>query len=198
MNTDNKVPSVSKEESYAAAIEKLDGGAAAAIKTRDHEKIRQWAARHQAVPATGEATPSGPATAIHVTDGGTGLRFNFPGFARFREIGWDEWFAHFDQHKLVFIYEEEIADRATRFHRRVAVRPGTTGRTGSRRNGSWADRRRDRLAATGSPKRISLGPAQSRPPRVSDRRKFSGEPPHGCATQGCQGEHSGPAGGRGA
>ena len=100
------------------------GAAAAAIKTRDHEKIRQWAARHQAVPATGEATPSGPATAIHVTDGGTGLRFNFPGFARFREIGWDEWFAHFDQHKLVFIYEEEIADRAYEISQARGGAPG--------------------------------------------------------------------------
>ena len=48
--------------------------------------IRQWAARHQAVPATGEATSSGPATPMKVTDGGAGLRFNFPGFARFLEI----------------------------------------------------------------------------------------------------------------
>jgi hypothetical protein len=113
MSRENKDPAVGKEESYAATGEKLDGRkAAAAIKTRDHETIRQWAARHQAVPATGEATPSGPETAIHVTDEGSGLRFNFPGFARFRDIGWDEWLAHFDQHKLVFIYEEDVADRA--------------------------------------------------------------------------------------
>lgn len=113
MDTDNTDPALGKEESYATATRKLDGRkAAAAIKTRDHDVIRQWAARHQAVPATGEATSSGPATSMKVTDGGVGLRFNFPGFARFREIAWDEWFAHFDQHQLTFIYEEETSDRA--------------------------------------------------------------------------------------
>jgi len=126
MNTDNKDPAAaSNEESYAAASEKLDRRqAAAAIQTRDHDVIRQWAARHQAVPATGEATSSGPATAIQVTDRGTGLRFNFPGFARFREIGWDEWFTQFDHHELVFIYEEEIADRAYDISRARGGAPG--------------------------------------------------------------------------
>jgi hypothetical protein len=73
--------------------------------TRDHETIRQWASRHQAEPATGEATASGPAT-VEVRDGGSGLRFNFPGYARFRPITWDEWLSHFDRHDLLFVYEE--------------------------------------------------------------------------------------------
>ena len=83
--------------------------------TRDHAVIRQWAGLHQAEPATGEATPSGPATA-RVRDGGSGLRFNFPGYARFRPIGWDEWLDHFDHHQLLFVFEEpdeeRIAERA--------------------------------------------------------------------------------------
>jgi hypothetical protein len=83
--------------------------------TRDHDVIRDWAARQQAEPATGEATSSGPAT-VNVRDGGAGIRFNFPGAARFRPIDWNEWFAHFDQHHLVFVFavprEEDVAARA--------------------------------------------------------------------------------------
>ena len=81
------------------------------VATRDRHVIQTWAARHGAQPATGEATTSGPAT-VDVNDGGVGVRFNFPGLGRFRPISWDEWFEHFDTHNLVFIYEEEIADRA--------------------------------------------------------------------------------------
>lgn len=81
------------------------------IVTRDHQVIREWAKRHGAEPATGEATPSGPAT-VDVKDGGAGIRFNFPGMQRFRPIAWQEWLAHFDRHKLVFVYDEEVADRA--------------------------------------------------------------------------------------
>jgi hypothetical protein len=50
--------------------------------TRDHEAIQRWATEHQAEPATGEATESGPAKVV-VNDGGGGMRFNFPGFAPF-------------------------------------------------------------------------------------------------------------------
>jgi len=82
-----------------------------ALITRDHETIRGWAARHSAVPATGEATKSGPAT-VNVNDGGAGVRFNFPGAGYFRPIAWDEWFANFDAHQLAFVFEEEVSDRA--------------------------------------------------------------------------------------
>jgi len=82
-----------------------------AIETRDHEAIRRWAARHHAEPATGEATATGPAT-VQLRDGGAGIRFNFPAVGRFRPISWDEWFEHFERHDLVFVYEEEVADRA--------------------------------------------------------------------------------------
>ena len=79
--------------------------------TRDHDVIRRWAERHAAEPATGEATISGPAT-VNVSDGDTGLRFNFPGMQRFRSISWTEWFDHFRDHELAFVYEEEVPDRA--------------------------------------------------------------------------------------
>jgi hypothetical protein len=41
-----------------------------------------------------------------VRDEGAGIRFNFPGVARFRAITWDEWFEHFDSHALTFVFEE--------------------------------------------------------------------------------------------
>jgi Protein of unknown function (DUF2934) len=81
------------------------------MATRDHRVIRAWAARHRAEPATGEATPSGPAT-VNVNDGGVGIRFNFPGVGRFRPISWEEWLDHFDRNRLTFVYQEETADRA--------------------------------------------------------------------------------------
>jgi hypothetical protein len=83
--------------------------------TRDHDEIRRWAVLHKAEPATGEATGSGPAV-LDVNDGGAGIRFNFPGFSRLRSIGWEEWFDNFEQHQLLFVYEEEdgaqVANRA--------------------------------------------------------------------------------------
>jgi hypothetical protein len=88
-----------------------------ALMTRDHGVIKQWAERHSAQPATGEATASGPATA-QVNDGGAGIRFNFPSVARFRPITWEEWFENFDRHGLTFVYEEEVADRAYEFYQR--------------------------------------------------------------------------------
>lgn len=91
--------------------------------TRDHDVIREWAARHGAEPATGEATESGPAT-VQVKDGGAGIRFNFPAAHRFRSISWEEWFAHFDRHRLVFVFDEDVADRAFELWQRRGSRHG--------------------------------------------------------------------------
>jgi hypothetical protein len=85
------------------------------VVTTDHDAIMKWAAAHSAEPATGEATPSGPAVRT-VRDEGPGIRFNFPGFAPFRPIAWTEWLDNFDRHQLAFVYEEEddvqVAHRA--------------------------------------------------------------------------------------
>ena len=86
-----------------SSTEQRSGGVMA---TEDHELIREWAARHDAEPATGEATRSGPAT-LDMRDGGAGIRFNFPAAARFRPISWDEWFQNFTQHGLMFVYEDD-------------------------------------------------------------------------------------------
>jgi hypothetical protein len=79
------------------------------VVTRDHSVIQRWAEIRHAEPATGEATSSGPAT-INVSDGGSGIRFNFPGAAAFRPISWDEWFKNFDDHEQVFVYQEPLTD----------------------------------------------------------------------------------------
>jgi hypothetical protein len=78
------------------------------VFTRDHAVIREWAAKRQAVPATGEATASGPAT-VDVQDGGAGVRFNFPGTGSYRPISWDEWLANFDTHECAFVFDNDIS-----------------------------------------------------------------------------------------
>ena len=79
------------------------------LATRDHAVIREWASRVDAEPATGERTESGPATTRVVNDGGSGLRFNFPGLATFRAISWTEWLDHFNRHDLTFVFENPRA-----------------------------------------------------------------------------------------
>jgi hypothetical protein len=124
MATKSADQSFATGESYVAAMDRLSPGTRPrAVETNSREVIRAWAARHQAEPATGEATASGPAT-TRVTDGGSGLRFNFPGFARFRPITWDEWFDHLDRHGLALVYEEEVADRAYALSQARGGEPG--------------------------------------------------------------------------
>ncbi len=100
-----------------AQIPVVDLGSAAAqppgavVATDDHALIRDWAAQHDAEPATGEATRSGPAT-VDVRDGGAGIRFNFPAAGMLRAISWGEWFQNFTQHDLVFVYEKDLPGRS--------------------------------------------------------------------------------------
>ncbi len=97
------------------------------LSTRDHEIIRAWARSVGAEPATGERTYSGPATSMHVADGGSGLRFNFPGFGRFRGISWEEWFESFNSHDLTFVYEkEEVGEAPNARYRLVPTSELTT------------------------------------------------------------------------
>lgn len=79
------------------------------VGTRDANLVAAWAAHHGAEPATGQQTASGPAT-VDVNDHGTGLRFNFPGAARFRPVSWAEWLAQFERDDLVFVYESAVPD----------------------------------------------------------------------------------------
>jgi len=117
--------------------------------TKDHDLIRRWAAKHDAEPATGEGTASGPAV-IDVQDGGAGIRFNFPGFARFRPITWKEWFDHFDRHDLRFMYEEtDTSQVSERAHEVWEARGGGIGDDRS----DWFQAEQDlrRAAGGGSP-----------------------------------------------
>jgi hypothetical protein len=93
----------------------------AVLATDDRELIRDWAARHSAEPATGEATPSGPAT-VDVRDEGTGLRFNFPAAARFRPITWDEWFQDFTHYELMFVYQSDVPGQTSSARYRLVPR----------------------------------------------------------------------------
>ena len=91
------------------SVESVDSplrSSAQVVFTRDHALIRRWAEEHQAEPATGEATSSGPAT-VNVNDGGAGIRFNFPGVGVFRPISWEEWLANFERHECAFVYDNE-------------------------------------------------------------------------------------------
>ena len=117
--------------------------------TRDHEAIRRWATEHRADPATGAATESGPEKIV-VNDGAVGMRFNFPGFAPFRPIGWDEWFDHFDQHQLLFVFEEQdTAQVATLAHELSRSRAGAPGH--DRKDWFQAERDLRQRAGGGSP-----------------------------------------------
>jgi hypothetical protein len=80
----------------------------AVMATEDPHVIREWANRHGAEPATGQPTSSGPGV-VDVNDGGAGIRFNFPGAARFRPISWDEWFRNFTEYDLTFVYEADVS-----------------------------------------------------------------------------------------
>jgi len=90
------------------------------IATRDHQIVQQWASDRHAEPATGEATSSGPAT-LDIRDGGSGIRFNFPGSGRLRPISWEEWFENFDGHGLIFVYDNDADEGPTNRYRIVKV-----------------------------------------------------------------------------
>lgn len=92
------------QEPPDTALEDPSGAAQHLVGTCDADLVKAWAGHHGAEPATGEATESGPATVV-VNDQGSGLRFNFPGAARFREVKWEEWLAHFSSAQLVFVFE---------------------------------------------------------------------------------------------
>jgi hypothetical protein len=73
--------------------------------TTDHDEIRRWVEEHDGKPATVKGTESGG------DDAGV-LRIDFPGGTgqdQLKHIGWDDWFAKFDDNGLAFLYQEEKA-----------------------------------------------------------------------------------------
>jgi hypothetical protein len=77
------------------------------LATRDHDVIRDWAERRNAIPATATRTRGGePRT----------LRFDFLGDDgggrndRLEEVPWEEVFRIFDERDLVFLFQETRRD----------------------------------------------------------------------------------------
>lgn len=78
------------------------------LTTQDHDVIRTWAEARGAKPATIAGTQHGKRLGV--------LRFNFPGFqegGNLEEVSWDEWFATFDDRKLLFKYQEHLSSGKT-------------------------------------------------------------------------------------
>jgi Protein of unknown function (DUF2934) len=121
MNT--KEPFFHQRDGFSTVDRQTGTSAIGAIATQDRAVIRQWATRHHAEPAILDETPSGAAT-LRVSDGGTNVRFNFPAAGRFRPVTWEEWFERFDRLGLMFVYEEEIADRAYELWQAHGKKPG--------------------------------------------------------------------------
>ncbi len=72
--------------------------------TRDHDEIRSWVEEHDGTPSIARGTED--------DDGGGVLRIDFPGGAgedQLEHIGWDDWFATFDDRGLSFRYQQQKA-----------------------------------------------------------------------------------------
>ena len=88
--------------------------AKAAARRPDHKArftdnprvIRRWAEERGGKPATVKATRrQGDPAGL--------LRIDFPGYSgqgTLKEISWDDFFAKFDEGRLVFLYQDETAD----------------------------------------------------------------------------------------
>src|ERR1700730_6235453 len=98
----SKEPLFPQSDGFSTVDQEAGSSAIRAIATQDHSVIRQWAARPHAEPATQDESTSGAAT-LHVSDGGTIVRFNFPAAGRFRPVTWETWFEHFDRLRLTFV-----------------------------------------------------------------------------------------------
>ena len=85
---------------------------AASFTTRDHDVIRAWA----------EARGGTPADVAGTGDSGAGvLRIEFrDDSGQLEDVGWDAFFATFDDSDVDFLYQERTSDGSvSRFHRFV-------------------------------------------------------------------------------
>ena len=86
---------------------------AASFRTRDHDVIRAWAEARGGTPADVEGTGDG---------GGAGvLRIEFRDEGdRLEGVGWEAFFATFDDSDVDFLYQERTSDGSlSRFHKLV-------------------------------------------------------------------------------
>jgi hypothetical protein len=128
-NDDTLLPPPGSHKAVSVTRENASSAGAAVLATRDPELIKEWARDLGAEPATGEETASGPATALSVADGGTGLRFNFPGVSPFRQISWAEWFDHFSRYDLTFVYDNPRASQPSSARYRIVATSALSGVT---------------------------------------------------------------------
>jgi hypothetical protein len=106
--------------------------------TTDHAEIRRWAQDRNAKPATVANAEKG--------DSPSRLRLKLPGRnggLSLKEIGWDAWLREFDQRKLAFLYQEQIASGERSDYYEIVSRQtadevenavGGKGRSASRRS----------------------------------------------------------------
>lgn len=73
------------------------------MTTIDHEEIRRWAEEREGRPVRVLGTGGDADPGV--------LGINFPGGAEesLEEIGWEEWFAKFEEEKLAFVYQDRKA-----------------------------------------------------------------------------------------
>lgn len=86
---------------------------AASFTTRDHDVIRAWAEARGGRPADVEGTGDGAGAGV--------LRIEFRDDAeRLEDVGWDAFFATFDDSDVDFLYQERTSDgEVSRFHKFV-------------------------------------------------------------------------------
>ncbi len=86
---------------------------ASSFRTRDHEVIKKWAQERGGTPADVEGTGDG--------GGAGGLRIEFRDEGdRLEDVGWEAFFATFDDSDVDFLYQERTSDGAvSRFHKFV-------------------------------------------------------------------------------
>ena len=84
-----------------------------AHQTADHEEIRRWVEARGGHPATVKGTE-------HDSEHAGVLRIAFTDDRDLEEIGWDEFFAKFDEEDLAFLYQDRTRDgKQSRFFKFV-------------------------------------------------------------------------------
>lgn len=84
--------------------------------TTDHATIRRWVETRHGKPARIAATAGADEAHAGL------LRINFPGYAEdnLEDIGWDAFFATFEEKRLAFLYQDETKDgQPSRFNKFV-------------------------------------------------------------------------------
>jgi len=78
---------------------------AQAVRTIDHEEIREWIEARGGMPAVVEGTNDGEGSGILRIDWGDNAEAE-----QLDEVGWEEFFRIFDENNLAFLYQEETSE----------------------------------------------------------------------------------------